>query len=321
MLRRLLPLLLAGCALIVSSVASAQEFPNRPIRLYVGFTPGTGIDVIARIVAAEVSKTMPQPVIIDNKAGAGGNIAGEATAKATPDGYSLHWAAPGSAVINHHLNKSMPYAYKDLVPVSLIGIVPLVVIVPTQSPFKTLSDLVAAARATPGKLSYGTPGIGTSNHMATELFLHQAKIRATHVPYKGSAATQDLLGGNLDFIFDSITTATPFITSGKMRPLALTTAMRSPLLPEVTTVAEQGYPGYEASNWYALMAPLNTPAAVIQKLHAEFTRASRVPEVDKRMQSLGVIVVASTPEELRKFVDAQYEAIGRVVKEAGIRAE
>lgn len=321
MLRRLLPLLLAGCALIVSSVASAQEFPNRPIRLYVGFTPGTGIDVIARIVAAEVSKTLSQPVVVDNKAGAGGNIAGEATAKAAPDGYSLHWAAPGSAVINHHLNKSMPYAYKDLVPVSLIGIVPLVVIVPTQSPYKSLADLVAAARANPGKLSYGTPGIGTSNHMATELFLYQAKIRATHVPYKGSAATQDLLGGNLDFIFDSITTATPFISSGKMRPLALTTAMRSPLLPEVTTVAEQGYPGYEAANWYALMAPLNTPAAVIQKLHAEFTRASRVPEVDKRMQSLGVIVVASTPEELRKFVDAQYEAIGRVVKEAGIRAE
>ncbi|MBS0337031.1 MAG: tripartite tricarboxylate transporter substrate binding protein [Proteobacteria bacterium] len=321
LLRRLLPLLLAGCALALPGTPSAQDFPKHPIRLYVGFTPGTGIDVVARIVAAEASKSLAQPVIVENKAGAGGNIAGDATAKAAPDGYSLHWAAPGSAVINHHLNKSMPYAYKDLVPVSLVGIVPLVVIVPTQSPYKSLADLVAAAKANPGKLSYGTPGIGTSNHMATELFLYSAKIRATHVPYKGSAATQDLLAGNLDFIFDSITTATPFITSGKMRPLALTTAMRSPLLPDVATIAEQGYPGYEASNWYAVMAPHGTPAAIIQKLNAEFVKASRAPEVEKRMQSLGVIVVASSADELRKFVDAQYEAIGRVVREAGIRAE
>ncbi len=321
MRHRLLPLLLAGCALVLAGASHAQEFPTRPIRLYVGFTPGTGIDVVARIVAAEVSKTLSQPVVVDNKAGAGGNIAGDATAKAAPDGYSLHWAAPGSAVINHHLNKAMPYAYKDLVPVSLVGIVPLVVIVPTQSPHKSLSDLVAAMRANPGKLSYGTPGIGTSNHMATELFLFTAKVRATHVPYKGSAATQDLLAGNLDFIFDSITTATPFITSGKVRPLALSTAMRSPLLPEVTTIAEQGYPGYEASNWYAVMAPQGTPPAILQKLNAEFVKASRTPEVEKRMQSLGVIVVGSTQEELRKFVDGQYAAIGRVVKEAGIRAE
>lgn len=320
-LHRLLAPLLAACALAFAGASPAQDFPSRPIRLYVGFTPGTGIDVVARIVAAEVSKTLSQPVVVDNKAGAGGNIAGDATAKAAPDGYSLHWAAPGSAVINHHLNKAMPYAYKDLVPVSLVGIVPLVVIVPTQSPHKSLSDLVAAMRANPAKLSYGTPGIGTSNHMATELFLFTAKVRATHVPYKGSAATQDLLAGNLDFIFDSITTATPFITSGKMRPLALSTAMRSPLLPEVTTIAEQGYPGYEASNWYAVMAPQGTPPAILQKLNAEFVKASRSPEVEKRMQSLGVIVVGSTQEELRKFVDGQYAAIGRVVKEAGIRAE
>src|SRR3954469_18634509 len=200
-----------ACAMLVSGAAEAQDFPTRPIRLYVGFTPGTGIDVVARIVATEVSKNIGQPVVVENRAGAGGNIAADATAKAAPDGYSLHWAAPGSAVINHHLNKAMPYAYKDLVPVSLMGIVPLVVIVSTQTQFKTLADVVTAAKAAPGKLSYGTPGVGTSNHMATELFLHTAKIRATHIPYKGSAANQDLLAGSLQFIFDSITTATPFI--------------------------------------------------------------------------------------------------------------
>ena len=312
---------LAACALAAAGAAAAQDFPSRPVRLFVGFTPGTGIDVVARIVATEVSKNLLQPVLVENRAGAGGNIAGEAAAKSAPDGHSLHWAAPGSAVINHHLNKAMPYGYKDLVPVSLIGIVPLVVIVPTQSAFKTLADLVAAARANPGKLSYGTPGVGTSNHMATELFLYSAKLRATHVPYKGSAANNDLLAGTLDFIFDAITTSTPLIKGGRIRPLAVSTAVRSPLLPEVATIAQQGYPGYEAANWYAVTAPAGTPGPIIQKLNAEFVKATRNPEVENRLQSLGVIVVASSVEELRKFLDAQYEAIGRVVKEAGIRAE
>ncbi len=313
--------LVAALLIAASGVAAAQDFPSRPVRLFVGFTPGTGIDVVARIVAAEVSKSLPHPVVVENRAGAGGNIAAEAAIKASNDGYALHWAAPGSAVINHHLIKTMPYGFKDLAPVSLIGIVPLVVIVPTASPLKSLADLAAAARAAPGKLSYGTPGIGTSNHMATELFLFQAKLRATHIPYKGSAANNDLLAGTLDFIFDSITTATPLINGGKVRALAVTTAVRSPLLPDVATIAQQGFPGYEASNWYALTAPLGTPAPVIQKLNAEFVKAARSPEVEKRLQSLGVVVTASSTEDLRRFLDTQYEAMGRVVKESGIRPE
>lgn len=316
-MRKLLALVLCACA----GLAAAQDFPSRPVRLFVGFTPGTGIDVVARIVAAEVSKSLPQPVVIENRPGAGGNIAAEAAIKASSDGHALHWAAPGSAVINHHLIKSMPYTFRDLEPVSLIGLVPLVVIVPTQSKFKSLADIVAAARAAPGKLSYGTPGIGTSNHMATELFLYQAKVRATHVPYKGSAANNDLLAGTLDFIFDAITTSTPLITGGKVRALAVTTAVRSPLVPDVATIEQLGYPGYAASNWYAVVAPAGTPAPVIQKLNAEFVKAARSPETEKRLASLGVIVTASSADELRKFLDAQYEAMGRVVKEAGIRPE
>lgn len=314
-------ILLAAILAAASSLAAAQDFPTRPIRLFVGFTPGTGIDVVARIVATEVSKSLAQPIVVENRPGAGGNIAADAAIKSSNDGYSLHWAAPGSAVINHHLIKNMPYGFKDLEPVSLIGLVPLVVIVRSQSAFKSLADIVAAAKASPGKLSYGTPGIGTSNHMATELFLFQAKVRATHVPYKGSAANNDLLGGSLDFIFDAITTSTPLIKGGKVRPLAVTTAVRSPLVPDVATIAQQGYPGYAASNWYAVVTPAGTPPAVIQKLNAEFVKATRSPEVEKRLQSLGVIVTATSAEELRKFLDAQYEAMGRVVKEAGIRAE
>lgn len=320
-LRQVLPAIVAGLAITLSGGAAAQDFPSRPLRLFVGFTPGTGIDVVARIVSVEVSKNLSQPVVVENRAGAGGNIAGDAAAKSAPDGYSLHWAAPGSAVINHHLNKAMPYAYKDLAPVSLIGIVPLVVIVPTQSKYQTLADVVAAARANPGKLSYGTPGVGTSNHMATELFLYHAKVRVAHIPYKGSAANNDLLAGSLDFIFDAITTSTPLIKGGRVRPLAVTTAIRSPLLPEVATIAQQGYAGYEAANWYAVTVPNGTPAAVIRKLNTEFVKAARSPEVEKRLESLGVIVSATSVEDARKFFDSQYEAIGRVVKEAGVRPE
>lgn len=320
-MHRLPALFLTAVLVATSSFAAAQDFPSRPVRLFVGFTPGTGIDVVARIVAAEVSKSLTQPLVIENRPGAGGNIAADAAIKASNDGHALHWAAPGSAVINHHLMKSMPYAFRDLEPVSLVGLVPLVVIVPTQSPFKSLADIVAAARAAPGKLSYGTPGIGTSNHMATELFLFMAKARATHVPYKGSAANNDLMAGTLDFIFDAITTSTPLIKGGKVRPLAVSTAVRSPLVPEVPTIEQEGFPGYAASNWYAVVAPSGTPAPVIQKLNAEFVKAARSPEVEKRLASLGVIVVASSAAELRKFLDTQHEAMGRVVKEAGIRQE
>lgn len=318
---RLSARLLFAALALAPLVSGAQDFPSKPVHLYVGFTPGTGIDVVARVLAPEVAKTLGQPVIVENRAGAGGNIAADFVAKAPPDGYALHWAAPGSAVINHHINKAMPYAFGDLQPVSLIGLIPLVVIVPVQSPIRTLDDLVAAAKASPGKLSYGTPGIGTSNHLATELFLYHAKVKMTHVPYKGSAANLDLLSGSLNVIFDSITTATPFIQGGKVRALALTTAVRSPLLPDVKTIAEQGYAGYEASNWYAVTAPKATPAAVVQRLNADFVRAARVPEIEKKLQGMGVIVVGSTPEESRKFMDAQYAAVGRVVREAGLKAE
>jgi tripartite-type tricarboxylate transporter receptor subunit TctC len=319
-LRRVLAVLV-GCAIATSGVAVASEFPSKPIRLVVGYTPGTGIDVVSRIVADEVSKNLQIPVVVDNRTGAGGTIAGNVVAKATPDGYTLHWGAPGSAVINHYLMKSIPYGFRDLAPVTLVGIIPLVVIVPTQSKIKTLKDLTAAAKANPGKLNYGTPGIGTSNHMATELFMFSAKIRATHVPYKGSAADHDLIAGRLDFVFDAITTATPFISGGKVRPLAVTTATRSPLLPEVATIEEQGYPDYQASNWYVVMAPTGTPGPVIDKLNAEFVKAVRNPKIQKRLESLGVIVTASSANELQKFLDVQYETVGRVVKEAGIKAQ
>jgi tripartite-type tricarboxylate transporter receptor subunit TctC len=317
-LRLLSPVALAAAALAMPVTTVAQDFPNKPIRLQVGFTPGTGIDVVARMVASEVTKLIGQPVVVENRPGAGGNLAAHATAKAEADGYTLHWAAPGSAVINHHLNKSMPYSFKDLEPVSLIGLVPLVVIVRSESPLKSLEDLVAAAKADPTKLSYGTPGVGTSNHMATELFLYQAKIKATHVPYKGSAANTDLIGGQLDFIFDAITTSTPFINAGKVRALAVTTAQRSPLLPDVATIGQLGFSGYAASNWYAVVAPAGTPAAIIDRLNGAFVKAARSPEVEKKLQDIGVIVTASSAGDLRKFLDEQYEAMGRVVEEAGL---
>ena len=313
---------LAASSISFVPLASAQDdFPNRPVRLTVGFSPGGGIDTVARIVAQETTKTLPQPIIVENRPGAGGNIAADSVAKAPADGYSLHFAAPGSAVINHHLIKPMPYEFKDLTPVTLVGLVPLVVIVPVDSPLKSLQDLVATARAQPGKLTYGTPGIGTSNHMATELFLHSANIKAVHVPYKGPAANTDLIAGRLDFIFDAITTATPFITGGKVRALAVTTPTRSPMLPDVPPISELGYPNYAASNWYGVVTRTGTPAPIIDKLNAAMRDAVRQPEVTKRLEAMGVIVKASSVAEFRQFLDEQHRAIGQLVKDANIKIE
>jgi tripartite-type tricarboxylate transporter receptor subunit TctC len=314
--------LIASSLLVQAPIVNAKDdYPTRPIRLTVGFSPGGGIDTVARIVAQEVAKTFPQPIVVENRPGAGGNIAADSVAKAPPDGYSLHFAAPGSAVINHHLIKPMPYEFNDLTPVTLVGTVPLVVIVPVDSPLKSLQDLVATARAQPDKLTYGTPGVGTSNHMATELFLHMAQLKAVHVPYKGPAANTDLIAGRLDFIFDAITTATPFITGGKVRALAVTTPMRSPMLPDVPTIAELGFPKYSASNWYGVVTRAGTPAPVVSKLNAAMREAVRQPEVTKRLEGMGVIVRASTVDEFRQFLDEQHQAIGQLVKAAGIKIE
>lgn len=297
----------------------APEFPNKPIRLLVGFTPGGGIDTVARLVAQEAGKHLPVPIVVENKPGLGGSIAGEAVARAEPDGYTLFVTAPGSAVINPHLLKDLNYKFEDTRGVTLIGLVPLVVVTHPGSSLHSLADLVRAAKANPGKLNYGTVGVGTSNHMATALFEMLAGIRMTHVPYKGPQANTDLLAGRLDLIFDAITTATPFIRENQYRALAVTTKVRSPMLPSVPTIAELGYPDYEASNWYGVVAPARTPEAVVARLNAAFAKAIGTAETKKRLEEMGMIVDGGSPASFETFLRAQYQRMGEVVRLSGAK--
>lgn len=304
------------------SGARAQEFPSRPIRLVVGFSPGSGIDIVARILAQKISKSLPQSVIVENKPGAGGNIGADAVAKSAPDGYTLYFTGVGSAVISFHLLKKMPYKYEDLVPVTLVGMVPLVVIVSPKRGYGSLEDLVKAAKARPGALNYGSAGIGTVNHMSSELFKKVANIDAVHVPYKGGAeSNRALIAGTVDFNFDPITTASSYIKAGTVRALAVTTKSRSPIIPDVPSISELGYPEFETTIWYGVQAPAQTPAAIIQKLNAEFVRAIREPEIEKRLTGMGLILRATSAEEAKKFIDGQYQTIGALVKAIGIEAE
>lgn len=308
-------------ALNCAAAQNAERFPSRPIRLLVGFTAGGGIDAIARIVAQEAAKELGQPIIIENKAGLAGGIAADTVAKSEPDGYTLLVTAPGSAVINPHLVKDLPYKLEDTRGVTLIGLVPLVVVTHAASKLRSLADLVAAAKANPNGLNYGTVGVGTSNHMATELFELVSGVRMTHVPYKGPQANTDLLAGRLDLIFDSITTAAPFISQDQYRALAVTTKSRSPLLPAVATISELGYPNYEASNWYGVVAPARTPNDVVEKLNAAFVKAIRAPEVTKRLETVGLIISANKPAEFDAFIANQYGSMAEIVRAAGLAAK
>lgn len=297
----------------------AKDFPTKNIRLLVGFTPGGGIDTAARIVAQEASKELPIPIVVENKPGLGGSIAGQEVARAEPDGYTLFLTAPGSAVINPHLLKDLGYKFEDTRAVTLVGLVPLVVVTHKGSPFQSLADIVKAAKAKPATLNYGTVGVGTSNHMATALFEMMAGIQMTHVPYKGPQANTDLLAGRLDLIFDAITTATPFIKEGQYRALAVTTKSRSPLLPDVATIAELGYPDYQASNWYGIVAPAGTPPQLIARLNAIFVKAIRSPEATQRLEKMGLIVSANSPAEFDQFLKDEYKRMGEVVRAAAVK--
>ncbi len=317
-------LALLALALLWLQPANAQDtkdFPSKPIRLLVGFTPGGGIDTVARLVAQEASKDLPVPIVVENKPGLGGSIAGEAVARAEPDGYTLFVTAPGSAVINPHLLKDLGYKFEDTRGVTLIGLVPLVVVTHRNSPYQSLANIVDAAKARPGQLNYGTVGVGTSNHMATALFELMAGVQMTHVPYKGPQANTDLLAGRLDLIFDAITTATPFIKEGQYRALAVTTKTRSPLLPDVPTIAELGYADYQASNWYGIVAPAGTPPQIMARLNSLFVKAIRSREATERLQKMGMIIAANAPGEFDQFLQAEYKRMGEVVRAAAVKPQ
>lgn len=301
-------------ALIVG-LSSAHAFPDKPIKLVVPFAPAGGTDLIARTLAVEMAKELGQPVVVDNKPGASTLIGTDLVAKSAPDGYTLVVSSIAHAV-NPSLMTKMPYSTeKDFAPVSMIVRSPNVLVVRADSPFKSLKDVIAAAKADPDKLTYASPGNGTSSHLAGALFADMAKVQIKHVAYKGSGpALTDLLGGQTDMIFATSGSVGSFIDSGKLRALAITSAERSSAYPCVPTVAEAGVPGYATEGWYGFYAPAGTPAAVIDKLNAATRKAASSEIFRSKVVSEGMVVQTGTPAEFDAFVRAEIVRWSKIVK-------
>jgi len=306
-----------------ASAAFAQgTFPSRQVTMIVGFAPGGGTDTAARIIAKKLSETMGQAVVVDNRPGAGGNIAQELGAKAAPDGHTILLASPGPLTVAPHMIAKLPYdAQKDFAPITMAVSFPNVLVVNASVPAKTLAEFIAMANASPGKVTYGSSGIGGIGHLAGELLKMVAKTNIVHVPYKGGApAMTDLLGGQIHSIFATPITAGPHIKNGKIRALATTGATRGGGMPEVPTVAESGYPGYEAVNWYCYVVPAKTPKEVQSRWHRELMAVLNNADIRAQLGSHGMDAVPTTPEALQKYIEREYETWGKVVREAKISA-
>ena len=322
--RHLLALLaLAGLGITAHAQPAAADWPNKPIRWVVPFPPGGAMDAIARTLGEKAAKSLGQPFVIENKPGAGGNIGADFVAIQPGDGYTMMITSIGMAT-NKPLYGKLNYdPMKDFAPVSLLAVVPNVLVTnATQSDVKTARDVIAAARKAPGQLTYASAGNGTSIHLAGEVFTSLAKLDMLHVPYKGSGpAVSDLLGGQVNYMFDSITSARPHIESGKLRALGVTTAKRSSTLPNVPTLAEAGVPGYEVSPWFAVFMPASTPKAIVGKLNKALLDAMKDPDVVKRFESIGAEPVGSTPDELAKHLARESDRWTKLITERGIKLD
>lgn len=314
---------LACAAVLAAPAARADNFPGKPIRIVVGFPAGGAPDTLARIVSEKISPSWGQPVVVENKPGAGGNIGAEAVAHAPADGHTLAMGTVGTHSINGALYSKMPYdMVKDFAPVILVASTPNVLVVNPAVPAKNVAELIALAKAKPGGLTFGTPGVGTSPHVAGEMFNTLAGVKIAHVPYKGRAmAIPDLLGGHITMMFDNLPSALPVVKEGKLRALGITSAKRSPSAPDIPTLAEQGLPGFEADSWFAFFAPAGTPKEVVVKLNAELNRIYQLPDVQARLKTQGLEPVLGSPEKLAAFQRAEIAKWAKVVKESGAKAD
>ena len=318
--RSALTLLLGSLALSLGTPALAQAYPNKPIRLVVTFPSGGAPDILARLFSEKAQ--LGQPVVVDNKPGAGGNIGADFVAKSPGDGYTLVMGTVGTHSINGSRYEKMPYdMVKNFSPVSLIASAPNLLVVNNNVPVKTVPEFVAYLKANPNKLSFGSPGVGTSVHVSGELFKSMTGTQMTHVPYKGRQfAIPDLVGGSIQLMFDNMPSALPMAREGKIRAIAVTTAKRSSAAPEIPTIAES-IPGFEATTWFAMFAPAGTPKPVIDRLNAEVLRVFRLPDVAERLKTLGLEPVLSSPEELAAYQATEITKWTKVVKESGAKAE
>lgn len=317
--RFLFSTLMAGAALL-GGLAHAQPYPAKPLRLVVTFPTGGAPDILARLFSDKAQ--LGQPIVIDNKPGAGGNIGADIVARAPGDGYTLVMGTVGTHAINGSLYDKLSFdMVKNFTPIALVASAPNLLVVNNDLPVKNVAELITYMKANPNKLSFGSPGIGTSVHVSGELFKSMTGTSMTHAPYKGRQyAIPDLVGGSIQLMFDNMPSALPMAREGKIRALAVTTAKRSGAAPEIPTVAET-VPGFEATTWFALFAPANTPRPVIDRLNAEVQRVYRLPEVQERLKSLGLEAVLSSPEELTRYQASEIAKWAKVVKESGARAE
>ena len=319
-----LPLCLALALVFGSANAYAQSYPSKPIRLVVPYPPGGPLDIMARAIGQKLTEAWSQPVVVDNRAGAGGNIGADLVAKSPADGYTLLMGAVATHAINPTLYAKIPYdPVRDFTPVALVAQVPNILVVNPSVPVKSVTELIELARAKPGYLNFGSGSTGSTGHLAGELFKTMAGVQMVHIPYKGGApAMADLLAGQVQLMFDNLANALPNVKAGRLRALAVTTLARSPAMPDLPTMAESGLPGFDLTTWFGLMVPAGTPPEIVAKLNAEIVRALNAKDMRERLEKMGAEPPANnTPEHFAAFVRAEAAKYAKVVKDSGAKVE
>ena len=313
----------AVAALLPAGPAQAQAYPTRAVKMVVPFPPGGSLDIAGRLIAQKLTDAWGQPVVVENKPGAGGNIGADFVAKSPPDGYTILMGALSTHAVNPSLYKSMPYdAAKDFAPITLIAITPNVLVVNAASPVTSAKEFIAYAKANPGKLSFGSGSNGSAGHLAGELFKVETGTDAVHIPFKGGApATQALLAGDTQFMFDNLANAMAQVKAGKLRALAVTTANRSPLAPDLPTMAEAGLPGFDISTWYGFFAPAGTPPAVVAKWSADVAKVLNAPDVRAKFVADGAEPTPNSPEQFAQFIAREQAKYARIVKASGAKVD
>jgi tripartite-type tricarboxylate transporter receptor subunit TctC len=316
-------LALSSLAMLAAGPAAAQNFPSKPLRIICPFTPAGSVDIASRAIAIELSKTLGQPVTVENRPGAGGNLGGEVAAKSTPDGYTMFMSTSGIQAINPALYSKMNFdPNKDLVSIAPLVSLSNVLVLHPSVKANSVKEVIALAKAEPGKIAYASSGSGTSIHMSGAMFTQLTGIDMIHIPYKGSApALIDLLAGTVSMMFDNIPSSLPHIKAGKLKALATTGAKRDPSLPDLPTIAEAGVPGYESGVWFGLMAPAGTPREIIAKLNAETLKGAKSPDFVKRMTELGYNIIPGTPEHMDDMIKAEIVRWTPIVKASGAKAD
>ena len=322
-MRRITAVLFAIAFACVGSAQAEPAYPGKPVKIIVPFPPGGSTDIVARAIGERLQAALGQPFVVDNKAGASGNIGMGEAVRSPADGYTLVLGAPQTLTINPQIFANLPFdPQKELAPIAVIASVPNVLVVTNKLPVKTPQELLAYAKANPGKLNYGSSSIGGTPHLSAEMFKAMTDTSIVHVPYKGSApAVQDLVGGQIEMMFDNLPAALPQIRAGNLRALAVTTLKRSPSAPELPTLDESGLKGFDSQGWFALLAPVGTPAAILEKINAEVNKALATPEFRERLQAVGAEPVGGTIDDFKQRIRQETERWAKVIKFANIKAQ